>query len=159
MKLLSALLLNVFLFTSCGCLNNSKSAELATNIDPIKTEPQEQILSFEYEASARGSYQQILITKSKVLKTTKRGGNLTGVASDIEDWNKLIELLETIHLEAIPKLEAPSKDFQFDGAAISRLKIVSNEKTYETHSFDHGNPPKEIVELVKEILSISENIE
>ena len=156
MKLISIILWHVFLFTSCNCVKNSKSNVIASNIETI---PQEQIISFEYVASARSSYQKILITKNKALITKKRGANFTGTSLNIEGWNALTEFLKEINLEELSVLEAPSKDFQFDGAAITRLKVISNGKTYETPPFDHGNPPKEIEALVKEILSISENIE
>ena len=64
-----------------------------------------------------------------------------------------------IALGTISNLEAPSKNFQFDGAVLAKLTIVYDGVTYQTQPFDHGNPPKEIALLVKEILSISQNIE
>ena len=162
MKLAIILVWNIFLFTSCGCFNRSKSAAFinteTTNSISIPT-PQEQVISFEYTASTRGYYQKIIITESEILKTTKREGNLKGIVCPLEDWNELKALLKPIHLEQIPVFNPPSKDFQFDGAPLSRLKVTSNGKIYETQGFDHGNPPKEIADLVKEILSISENIE
>ena len=62
-------------------------------------------------------------------------------------------------IEQIPNLKAPTENRFFDGAAIANLKISYKGTIYESASFDHGNPPKEIEPLVKEILSISENIE
>jgi hypothetical protein len=67
--------------------------------------------------------------------------------------------LKPVNVENIPNLKAPSEKRFYDGAAIATLSIVYNGETYTTPSFDHGNPPNEIAELVKEILSISENIE
>ncbi|WP_298531343.1 hypothetical protein [uncultured Algibacter sp.] len=159
MKLAVILFWNIFLFTSCGCFNKSKSDAVVTNIETTRVITQEQPISFEYKASTRGYYQKIIITKSKILQTKKRGGKLKNFSCTLENWNNLISLLKTVNLEQIAEFKPPSKDFQFDGAPLTRLKVVSSEKTYETQGFDHGNPPKEIAALVKEILSISENIE
>ena len=116
-------------------------------------------ISFEYIASARNSYLNVIANNGAISKSKKRGGNPINKVCNDSDWYSLLILLKEVNLEKLPELKAPSKDFQFDGAAKSRLKVLSDGKTYETQPFDHGNPPKEIVELVKELLSISENIE
>ena len=116
-------------------------------------------ISFEYTASARGSYLNVIANNGAISKSKKRGGNPISKVCNDSDWNSLLILLKKINLETLPELKAPSKDFQFDGAAMSRLKVLSDGKVYEAQPFDHGNPPKEIAELVKELLSISENIE
>ena len=116
-------------------------------------------LSMEYVISSRGLFKQINIDNKTVYTITKRDGNtIENVCTDI-DWNKLLTHLKGIEIESISSLEPPSKNHQFDGAAMARLKITSNGKTYETQSFDHGNPPKEIAKLVNEMVSILENIE
>lgn len=116
-------------------------------------------ISIEYTASSRGTYKQIIIDEKNVSTVTKRGGKPTSKNCSTEDWERIAKIFKSIEVKNISELEPPSKAFQFDGAAIARLKITMDGKDYETQSFDHGNPPKEIAELVKEILSISENIE
>ncbi|GAA4803912.1 META domain-containing protein [Litoribaculum gwangyangense] len=119
---------------------------------------QEQI-KIEYTASSRGVYNQIIVNKETVSSLQKRGGEPNRKPSEEKNWKTITEMLKSIDVENISTLNAPSKAFQYDGAAIAHLKITKNGKTYESPPFDHGNPPKEISELVKEILSISENIE
>ena len=116
-------------------------------------------ISLEYTASSRGIYKQIFINKKTISSSNKRGGNSIIKDCSEENWNSIIKHLKLIDAQNISTLKAPSKKFQFDGAAIAHLKITKGDKTYETPPFDHGNPPEEIAELVKEILSISENIE
>ena len=70
-----------------------------------------------------------------------------------------MNLFKPIDIETLPGLESPSKTHQYDGLAIGRLVITQGNQSNETLSFDHGYPPKEIKALVKEILSIAENIE
>lgn len=116
-------------------------------------------ISLEYISSSRGSYKQIIINKKVVSSIQKRGVTAITKTCTSKDWGNITNTLKAIDVENIPNLEAPSKKFLFDGAAIARLKISYGGDTYETKPFDHGNPPKDIVNLIEEILSISENIE
>ncbi|WP_396602822.1 hypothetical protein [Algibacter sp. R77976] len=116
-------------------------------------------ISLEYTASSRNTYKLVLINKKTISLTTKRGRNPIVKYCNEENWNSIIKLLQPINVETISALEPPSKDHQFDGAAMARLKIIYDGNTYKTQSFDHGNAPEEIEALVKEILSIAENIE
>lgn len=141
----------------------NKTIKLYTDENLIIEASQETVkaddITIEYVASARGSYQKITVKKGTVLVSEKRGGNPVSKVCSDQNWKSIFTALKSINLETLPELEAPSKDFQFDGAPITRLKVISNDKTYETQAFDHGNPPQEIETLVKEILSLSENIE
>ena len=115
--------------------------------------------TFDYLAVSRGIFNHIVINNSTISVQKNRDSKPITKACSKADWDKLMSLLKTIDAENLSKLEAPSKAHQYDGAAIAHLKIVSDNVTYETESFDHGNPPKAIASFVKEILSLSENIE
>ncbi|MGA1227208.1 MAG: META domain-containing protein [Tamlana sp.] len=128
-------------------------------LEPSDTEQSKKNYIIEYSASSRGVYNQIIINEKIISSSQKRGGEPNRKPCDEKNWNTIIEMLGSIDIETISTLKAPSKAFQYDGAAIAHLKITKGDKTYESAPFDHGNPPAEIAELVKEILSISENIE
>ncbi|WP_298238697.1 META domain-containing protein [uncultured Algibacter sp.] len=117
------------------------------------------ILNFEYTASSRGYYKNIKINKKQILVSNKRGNEPKSNVCSKSNYNKLIEFAKKIEINNLPNLEPPSKNHQFDGAPLARLNITYNGDTYETQSFDHGNPHITIASLVKEILSIAENIE
>ncbi|GGZ84824.1 hypothetical protein [Algibacter mikhailovii] len=159
MKLARILFWNILLLASCGRYNKTNSNAVLNENRVTNELAQEQIKAFEYTAALRGNYQKTTISKEAILTSKKRGGNPVKQPCTLEDWAKLMDLLELIELEQLHKFEPPSKDFQFDGASLARLRIISKDKIYETQGFDHGNPPKEVTDLVKEILSISENIE
>jgi hypothetical protein len=116
-------------------------------------------ISFEYSAMSRGQFLEIKVNN----KTTSIQKNRSDAAilkpTEEKQWEALINLTKSITIENIPNLKAPSEKRFFDGAAIGNLTVIYEGTIYKTESFDHGNPPKEIVELVKEMLSISENIE
>ncbi|WP_308991515.1 hypothetical protein QLS71_005730 [Mariniflexile litorale] len=113
----------------------------------------------EYSMHSRGSYQLITITKKSISVVSKRDENPVVKSCSNSNWNKILKVLKPVDIENLPNLKAPSENRFFDGASIANFKIIYNGDTYKTPSFDHGNPPKEIARLVKEVLSISENIE
>ncbi|MGC6431875.1 MAG: META domain-containing protein [Jejuia sp.] len=119
----------------------------------------EKNISFEYYATSRGTYKKITIEKDSISFSKKRGGKTLQLPCAERFWKNLTKLCDSLDIKNIGDLEAPSKSFQFDGASLARLKITLNGETYESAPFDHGNPPKEIEALVKEILSSTENIE
>lgn len=145
---------NVF-FSEHGFSLFNKKKPLLSAIKMVK----ENKLSFEYSATSRGSYKHIIVDEDHLTLSKKRGGKSLKTPYDTKHWETLLQLLDAIEIENISEIEAPSKKFQFDGAALAHLKIISNGKTYESAPFDHGNPPNEIAALVKEMVSIAENIE
>ena len=67
-----------------------------------------------------------------------------------------------IDIKNIPNLKPPSTKSHYDGALAGSLKIELASKTgsVETMSptFDHGNPPKEISELVNKLLRVQPKV-
>lgn len=116
-------------------------------------------ITFEYLANTRGSYKHYIIKKNQISIENKRGQTPILTTCSEAQWHTLLKALKPVDVENIPNLKAPSEKRFYDGAAIASLTISYDDNTYTTPSFDHGNPPKEIAILVKEILSISENIE
>jgi hypothetical protein len=56
---------------------------------------------------------------------------------------RVSELFQKMELTATKTESTYLKTF-YDGAPIANFKITFKDKTYETPSFDHGFPPKEI---------------
>jgi len=107
----------------------------------------------EYTASTRGFYQKITIENQTVSVSKDRSGNEKPVATKIsdKDWKELVGYFETINLDSLVTVKAPSEKRFHDGAAIAGLKVIYKDKAYETPAFDHGNPPAEIKKLVDKI--------
>ena len=141
MKLFTILFLSVFLGKSCDSQNKPdlKSAVL------------------EYSANTRGFYQKIIIQNQTVSVSKDRGNKEKLVVTKISDadWKELVGYFETINLNSLSTLKAPTEKRFYDGAAIADLKILYKDKTYQTTSFDHGNPPEEIKKIVTKINSFA----
>lgn len=141
MKLFTMIFLSVFL---------SKSCEGQTKND-LKT------AVLEYTANTRGFHQKITIQDQMVSVSKDRSGNEKSVPIKISDgdWTELVGYFETIELESLATLKAPTEKRFYDGAAIGNLKISYKDKEYKTTSFDHGNPPEHIKKIVTKINSFA----
>ena len=113
----------------------------------------------EYTAASRGVFQQVIVSDSIISFQKNRDSKPISKDFSKDNWKQIISKLENMKLGTISKLEPPTKAHQYDGAALANLKITHQGKEYQTQTFDHGNPPEEIATLVKEILSMAENIE
>lgn len=139
MKTLSLLFLTIFLGNGC---DSAKAQEISTAV-------------IEYEANTRGFYQKITIKNQMVTVSKDRDGNDKPVPKKISDadWKELVECFKKVELDSLATLKAPTQKRFYDGAAIANLKITYKDKAYETTSFDHGFPPKEIKKFVDKINS------
>ncbi len=86
----------------------------------------------------------------------ERGKDAVESKIDAAKWNQIVTEFEKVNLETIPTLKAPTEKRFYDGAAIGNLKIIQNQKTYETKGFDNGFPTKEIEKLVNLLVDFTE---
>ena len=141
MKLFTMLFLSLFLGKSC---TSQTKNDLKTAI-------------LEYTANTRGFYQKITIQDQMVSVSKDRSGTEKPVATKIldKDWKELVAYFETINLDSLPTLKAPTQKRFHDGAAIADLKVTYKDKSYQTASFDHGYPPEAIKKIVVKINSFA----
>jgi hypothetical protein len=141
MKLFTMLFLSLFV---------SKSCEGQTKND-LKT------AVLEYTASTRGFYQKITIQNQLVVVSKIRGDLGLDDETKIsdEDWKELVGYFETIELDSLATLKAPTEKRFHDGAAIANLAVSYKDKTYQTEAFDHGYPPEAIKKLITKINSFA----
>jgi hypothetical protein len=141
MKLFTMIFLSLFV---------SKSCEGQTKND-LKT------AVLEYTASTRGFYQKITIQDQMVSVSKDRSGTEKPVATKIsdKDWKELVGYFETINLDELETLKAPTQYRIVDAAAFADLKVTYKENTYKSNSFDHGNPPEAIKKLITKINSFA----
>jgi len=130
-----------------------------TTVLTIRKNSQENEFIFEYSALSRGLYKNIIIDNTNMSVINERNSKPLTKPCNKKQWSLLLEMAQKIDLETISNLKAPSAKRLYDGAAIGNLTITLNGKRYKSSSFDHGNPPDELAAIVKEILSMSENIE
>ncbi|MBL85558.1 MAG: hypothetical protein CMO82_02745 [Winogradskyella sp.] len=110
-----------------------------------------------YETSTRGSFKHIEISKTQIKISKERSlKNLSTYACNAEDWKMLKNMLSNSIVENLDLLKAPTDTRLHDGAPHATLSVIKGDVEMMTPTFDHGNPPKEIVSIVNKILSMVE---
>ncbi|SHF99604.1 hypothetical protein [Flavobacterium defluvii] len=132
MRILSLLLLTLFIAT--GCCSQKKTNMAETQI--------------EYSAMSRGYFKKIVLQNQTAFVTNGRDQQPIETKIDDAKWNKITAEFSKVNLDKLSTLKAPTDKRTYDGAAIGNLKITKDGKTYETPGFDNGFPPKEIEKLV-----------
>jgi hypothetical protein len=140
MKIFSLLLLIAVIGT--GCSSQKKSDMTTTKI--------------EYSAMSRGFHKKITVQNQTVWVETERGAAAVESKIDAAKWEQIVTEFEKVNLETLSTLKAPTEKRFYDGAAIGNLKIIENQKSYETPGFDNGFPPKEIEKLVNLLVGFIE---
>ena len=146
-----ALVLLAIIFAA-GCSSTKTAQNNATT-----TKSASNSLSFEYEASTRGAYKKVVVTHDSIV-TIKDREKKNVVAKPVAkaDWEKLAYITGKVNLDGLEALKAPSNKNHADAALAANLTVVKDGKTYNTTTFDHGNPPAEIGPLVNKILTMSD---
>lgn len=115
----------------------------------------QEMVKISYRASTRGFFEVIEITGDSASFTKDYNlKNIDKVALPQEEKADIINLLSKIDINSITELEPPSKTHQYDAAPAAFLKITRGDAEFMTPSFDHGNPPKAISDIVEKILSL-----
>lgn len=155
MKIITILLVTVFL-NACGgskevATNAVSDAETEMNKETAKVQNDDMII--EYTEQTRGFYKMIRITPEMVSSKFKHDGAAETRPCNKSLWSSLMIEMNTLNLKQMPELEAPSKAFQFDGAAMANLTITKDGQTYTSATFDAGKPHDKIASLISEILA------
>lgn len=157
MKILVSLFALVLITKECKQQNTQISSnETSTQKISNSVNQAQDSLKFTYEKMTRGFYEIIWVTSDSIsfsnniedLKDKKT------YKCPKEDWNELLNLLQDFDIKTLPKLEAPTKMYEYDGAAMATLKVNTKNEEYKTPIFDDGYPPKAIEALVNKVLSL-----
>ena len=149
---------SILLFSACGLTKNN-SATAQNNATPSETVSSKNDVIIAYSAITRGSFLEITIKNQILLVTKEQHGSAKTSDLSKSEWDHLLNELETINLDSLSVLKAPSMKRSYDGAASARLQITEANLVYSTTEFDHGNPNSKIKPLVEYILSLAKKVD
>jgi len=115
------------------------------------------ISSLTYSANTRGSSYQCTIDSMSIKVQSNEKSNERQITS--EDWFAIVAKAKTISLTNLENFKATTDKSSTDRARIAMIKIQANDKIYESTSFDEGNPPNELKELINLMLTMAKTIE
>ncbi|OYU78991.1 MAG: hypothetical protein CFE23_16165 [Flavobacterium sp. BFFFF1] len=139
MKLVVTIFLSVILAKSCNTQQHDEMKKA----------------NIEYQAVSRGYYLAINIQNDLLTIANKRDAAPKEYKLSDSERDALSKLFLDLKLDALSTYEGPTQKRFYDGAPIANMRVVYEGKTYETQSFDHGYPPKEIEAFVNKIVSFS----
>lgn len=123
-------------------------------VDVIKSKSES--ISIRYSATSRGFGSSInLVGNQLTYEIVRPTPKKTEKLLTESELNEILNLVTKLELENVEKLEPPSKAHQYDGAPGGTFIIILGDKTYRTPTFDYGNPPTEIKELVDKLVLLN----
>ncbi|MEM6719497.1 MAG: hypothetical protein AAF611_09295 [Bacteroidota bacterium] len=144
-------LFSVALFAK-GC-NDKNSDE-----DTVKNAQDE--ISIQYEASARGFYQNIVVDKAQLSLTKVRGGKVSAKQEMSEtDWNEIVTLLDKIDSEKLKRNYVNPDDIGRDAVIPAKLTVRYKENIVTDVEFGYGNPPEALAPLLTKIEAMANAVD
>lgn len=156
MKAITLLAAMTITFASCNC---QKTAAEKNSLTSESTMKQELTPILEYEANTRGFYNKITAANQTIAVIKVRDGKPTETKISDADWNELLSLYTSVNKEGLATLKAPSEKRFYDGAPIGSFRVITKDTTFESSSFDAGNPPAEIEKIINKLIAIADKQE
>jgi hypothetical protein len=136
---------------------------LILSMNPICSEQnQDRTMQFSvtYKAVTRGANFEYIINNERIVVNSmgldKKNGER---AVTLQERNQVMALVNKIELDEIGMLIAPSNNSVTDRALVASLSVFKEGKTYESSSFDEGNPPRALKALIDKIVALVETVE
>lgn len=155
--LLSTLSLLCFL-VSCKCNKVASKEDTVMVVTKGSLVTETNMPNVIYLETSRGFYKKIAIDGVRIYVTTVREAKPVFWDLKKSDYQKLSDLYQSIDLQRLSNLKAPTDKRLVDGATIATLAFVKDSTTYTSSEFDGGTPPKEIEVFVNELISIAKNL-
>jgi len=160
MRFLSSLIVFVIILASC----KSKDATVTTSDKDMVLADESIIAQYNkiavaYRSSTRGVFEYTYISEEETVLTEDRNfKNTRTYPTKKKDWEAILEFITAVDEDEFRSLEAPTSMRHYDGAPHATLSIIKGDEELMTPSFDHGHPPKEILNFVAKVLSVRENL-
>lgn len=122
----------------------------------INSSQKETVNSVELSYQTRGTQKNLLITPDRTVVIIN-GEEVQSIKTTSAQWKKIAFALGKVNLVGISTLKRPTQKSLHDGAYITKVKVATFVKEYESSSFDHSAPPIQLVELIKTMKSTLAN--
>lgn len=160
MKAITLLAAMTITISSCNCQKKATETTSLTTVETTNSQTamnQESVLPvLEYEANTRGFFRKITVDNKTIAVINVRDGQATTSKISDADWNELVTLYKSVNKEGLAALKAPSDKRFYDGAPMANFRAITKEATFESATFDGGNPPAEIEKIVNKLIAIAD---
>lgn|SRR2546428_6942929 len=115
------------------------------------TDQDKDITSIKLTLQTRGN-QKIIAVNPKSTEI-EINGSITNTSTKPQEWKQLLEYLSKINLSKLSDYKSSGTQSHVDAAYITQLQVTKGAEVFQSESFDHSNPPKELSKLVKLMIS------
>ena len=122
-------------------------------MDACNAQHSEEVVEIVYKTYSRGSSLEMKVSPNQLVYKTRESESSTPLTS--EQWKSLTLLCDEIALDKIKDFPAPSNRRWGDMAAHANLIILTEKGNYRSQTFDAGNPPEELLLLIKELFEVA----
>ena len=104
------------------------------------------IKSVKLSHRTRGMQQFLHISRDSI--EVKINDKISRYKTTKTQWQNILKIIRKVRLSSISTLKRPSSKSSYDGALMAQLMVVTNQKEYNSVSFDHDTPPAELVKII-----------
>jgi hypothetical protein len=116
-------------------------------------------ISITYEASTRGFYEKINLSKEQIAVAKDRNGTTATKDCSEMDWKEVVQLLDKIDSEKMNGTTVIDEDIARDAAISGTLTIKYKDNTVSSKTFPHGNPPAYLAPLLTKIQAMAKAVD
>lgn len=109
----------------------------------------QKIASITLNESTRGFRREITISEKEYI--LDENSIIFKKKLSAEDWKEILKICAKIKLEELPNVKSSSKKGGKDAALQANIEVLIGRRKYQSPTFDHDNPPKELVALVNKL--------
>ncbi|PJJ68171.1 hypothetical protein [Chryseobacterium geocarposphaerae] len=146
---MKAIILSFLMIVVNSCSVQSHNNPQFNNIE------RKEIDKIELKEQTRGTNRSFVLNSEYLITVLNENTSKSKVS--LSEWENIEKQINLIELSKISSLAAPTTGRYSDQALASTIIVISNGKTYQSSSFDAGNPPKELASLYKAIQQIIQN--
>lgn len=109
----------------------------------------QKIASITLNESTRGFRREITISEKEYI--LDENSIIFKKKLSTEDWNEIMKICTKIKFEELPNFKPSSKKRAKNTALQANIEVSIGKENYKSSTFDHNNPPKELVALVNKL--------
>jgi hypothetical protein len=109
----------------------------------------QKIASITLNESTRGFRRRIIITEKEYILA--ENSIISKRKFSIEDWKEIMKICAKIQFQELPNFKSSVTKRAKNAALQANIEVLIGREKHKSSTFDHNNPPKQLVALVKKL--------
>lgn len=109
----------------------------------------QKIASITLNESTRGFRRRITITEKEYILA--ENSIISKRKFSAEDWKEIMKICAKIQFQELPNFKSTIKKKAKNAALQANIEVLIGREKFKSSTFDHNNPPKQLVALVNKL--------